>query len=115
MTYSEYFDLACPVYMSYGMTYEQFWYGEPIMAKYYYETHKRLMKQQNEMMWVNGMYTLNALQVALNNAFDKRKIKYVEKPFDIFPKTAAEKQAEIEEERMKLVRWLSGMTTKKKE
>ena len=100
--------------MSYGMTYEQFWHGKPEMAKFYAETHKRLMQEQNQMMWVNGMYTLNALQVALNNAFNTHKIKYEEKPFEIFPKTEIEKQAEIEEERLKLVKWLSGWVPKKK-
>lgn len=102
--------MACPIYMAYGMSYEQFWYGEPIMAKYYYETHKTLMKQQNEIMWVNGMYTLNALSVALNNAFNKQKIKYAEKPFEIFPKTEVENQIEIEAEREKLIRWLNSLT-----
>lgn len=93
--------------MLYGMTYEQFWHGEPWMAKAYKQMHMLKRKQQNEIMWVNGMYQLNALQVALNNAFDKHKIKYVEKPFDIFPKTEIEKEQEKIEERRKLVKWLN--------
>ena len=107
MTYSEYFELVCPQYMLYGMTYEQFWYGDPLMAKAYRQTYMLKRKQQNEIMWVNGMYQLNALQVALNNAFNERKIKYVEKPFDIFPKTEIEKEQEKREERLKLVKWLN--------
>lgn len=95
--------------MLYGMTYEQFWYGEPIMAKYFFEKHKLFRKQRNEEMWVNGIYTLNALQVALNNAFDKHKIEYVKKPLEIFPKTQAEIEAEKETEREKLVKWLNGL------
>lgn len=98
--------------MHYGMTYEQFWYGEPVLAKYYAEAHKLGRKQRNEEMWVNGMYTLTALQTALNNAFNKHKIKYVDKPFDIFPKTEAEIEAEKQEERERLVRWLSGIVPK---
>ena len=99
--------------MSYGMTYDEFWHGVPDMARHYAEKHKLLMKQQNQILWVNGMYTLNALQVALNNAFNDRKIKYVEKPFDIFPKTEAETQAEIRAERERLVRYLNGLVKKK--
>ena len=95
--------------MQYGMTYEQFWYGEPVIAKYYAELHKLKRKQTNEEMWVNGMYTLQALQVALNNAFNKHKIKYVDKPFDIFPKTEMEIEAEKEAEREKLVKWLNSL------
>ena len=33
---------------------------------------------------------------------------YVDKPFDIFPKTETEKQMEIREERRKLIAWLNG-------
>ncbi len=101
--------------MLYGMTYEQFWYGEPIIAKYYAEKHKLERKQRNEEMWVNGLYTLDALQVALHNAFDKNKIKYIEKPLEIFPKSKAEIEAEKQAEREKLVKWLNGLIPKRNE
>ncbi len=108
MSLSEYFDLVCPYYMLYGMTYEQFWFGDPWMAKAYKELHNLRRKQTNEEMWINGMYQLSALTTALNNAFSKKKIEYVKKPFDIFPKTEAEKQQEIREERQKLINWLNA-------
>lgn len=95
--------------MLYGMTYEQYWYGEPWMAKAYQQSHLLKRRMRNEEMWMQGLYNLNALQVALNNAFDKRKIKYIEKPFDIFEKTEAEKQLEIRDERQKLIDFLEGM------
>ena len=99
--------------MLYGMTYEQFWYGDPWMAKFYKDKHNLERRQRNEEMWVNGMYTLAALNVALNNAFDKHKIDYLKEPFDIFPKTEAEKEAEKREERQKLIDWLSRLNFKK--
>lgn len=83
------------------------------MAKAYKEKHLLARKQKNEEMWVNGMYQLSALNVALNNAFNKHKIDYVKKPFDIFPKTEAEKEEEKRVERKKLVEWLSQLTSKK--
>ena len=83
------------------------------MAKAYKEKHLLARKQKNEEMWVNGMYQLSALNVALNNAFNKHKIDYVKKPFDIFPKTEAEKEEEKRVERRKLVEWLSQLTSKK--
>lgn len=100
--------------MLYGMTYEQFWFGDPWMAKAFREAHNLKRRERNEEMWVNGMYQLSALSVALHNAFDKKKIKYLEKPLDIFPKSKAEKEAEIREERKKLIDWLSRLTIKKK-
>lgn len=113
MTYTEYFDMVCPYYMLYGMTYEQFWHGDPWMAKAYKEKHILERKQKNEELWVNGMYQLSALNVALHNAFDKHKIKYLEKPFDIFPKTEAEKEEEKMLQRQKLIDWLNKLTINK--
>ena len=99
--------------MLYGMTYNQFWFGDPMMAHAYKEKYKLERKQRNEEMWINGMYQLSALSVALNNAFNKRKIEYIKEPFEIFPKTEAEKEAEIREERQKLIDILSRMTIAK--
>lgn len=95
--------------MLYGMTYEQFWHGDPWMAKAYKEMHNLKRRQRNEEMWINGLYQLNALQVALHNAFDKHRINYIEKPFDIFPKTEVEKEQDKQKERGKLVAWLNSL------
>ena len=114
ITYTEFFESVCPIYMLYGMTYDEFWHGDPWMAKAYKEKHLLERKQKNEEMWVNGMYQLSALSVALNNAFNKSKIKYVEKPFDIFPKTEIEKEEEKRNERQKLIDFLSRLTLSNK-
>ena len=97
--------------MLYGMTYEQYWFGDPWMAKAYKEKHLLERKQKNEEMWVNGMYKLSALNVALNNAFNKHKIDYVKKPFDIFPKTEAEKEGAKRVERRKLLSRINQLST----
>ena len=96
------------------MTYEQFWYGDPWMANAYKEAFNLKRRQRNEEMWVNGIYQLSALNVALHNAFDKHKIEYLKEPLDIFPKSEAEKEEERRQERKKLVDWLSRLTIKKK-
>ena len=101
--------------MLYGMTYEQFWHGDPWMAKAFRDKHNLMRRQRNEEMWLNGLYTLSALNVALHNAFDKHKIDYLKKPFDIFPKTEAELEVEKRQERQKVIDWLSQLTTKDKE
>lgn len=85
------------------------------MAKAYKEAHNLKRRQRNEEMWVNGMYQLSALNVALHNAFDKHKIDYLKEPFNIFPKSEAEIEAEKREERQKVIEWLSQMTFKKKD
>ncbi len=85
------------------MTPEQFWHGDPYLAVAYRKLHKLKIQQRNEELWLQGLYNLDALSVALNNAFSKRKAKYIEEPFRIFPKTEDEQKREAEETRKKLV------------
>ena len=97
------------MYMLYGMTYAQFWYGDPWMARAYSEAYLLKRKAKNEELWLEGIYVANAFQTVLGNAFSKKKLKYLEKPLDIFPKTQAEKDQEIREERQRLIDWLSQL------
>lgn len=74
------------MYMSYGMTYDEFWYKSPYRAKFYLEAYKRKVKQQDEYMWVQGMYIYEALcKVSpVLHAFSKKGTKplpYSEKPY----------------------------------
>ena len=84
------------MYMLYGMTPKEFWHGKPILAKWYREKHKLQIEQKNQQMWLQGLYFYDALAVVMSNAFSKRKEKYIDKPFDLFPPTEEEKQAKAE-------------------
>ncbi len=79
------------------------------MAKTYAQYYLLKRRQMNEELWLNGIYVANAFQTVLGNAFSKRKLKYLEKPLDIFEKTEAEKQHEIRKERQKLIDWLNHL------
>ena len=91
------------------MTYEQYWYGDPWMVRAYAQAYLLKRRVENENMWINGMYMTKAVNTAIANAFGNKQAKYFEKPLEIFPKTTAEKKAEIREERNKLATWLSGL------
>jgi len=97
-SFTEIFESTCSYYMALGMSYDEFWYQDPMIAKYYREADVVKRKKRNEEMWVQGMYFANAISATLS-----KKGKYPEKPFDIFPKTAMEKQAEAETERKKII------------
>ena len=97
------------MYLSYGMTYEQYWDGDPWMTRAYAQAYLLKRKIENENMWILGAYVANAFGTVIGNAFGKKKLKYLEKPLDIFPKTDAEKQAEVRAERRKLISWLNGL------
>lgn len=97
------------MYIAYGMTWEQFWYGDPWMASAYAQAYLLKRKIENENAWIQGAYVANAFGTVLSNAFGKKKVDYLKKPLDIFPKTEAEQKAEVREERRKLITWLNGI------
>ena len=80
------FEKWCPVYMSYGMSYDEFWKESPYRAKFYREAHELKLKQKDELMWVQGMYIYEALcEVSpVLHAFSKKGTKplpYSEIPY----------------------------------
>lgn len=103
-----FFEKLCPMYMSYGMTYDEFWYKSPYRAKFYLEAYKRKVKQQDEYMWVQGMYIYEALcKVSpVLHAFSKKGTKplpYSEKPYlrdDENLESEEEKKRKEENERL---------------
>ena len=100
----------CPIYMSFGMSYDEFWYGSPYRAMFYRNSHKLKVKQKNEEMWMQGMYIYEALcdVSPILHAFSKKGTKplpYSEKPYladrlDIKEKTQEEIEQEEENKRL---------------
>lgn len=107
LSYTEIFESECPFFMAIGMSYQEFWYEDPYLVRYYREAHNYKRKLENEKMWVQGMYFTNAIACCLD-----KKNKYPEKPYDIFPKTAREKQAEIEANRQKVIEYFNTIKQK---
>lgn len=80
------FEELCPIYMSYGMTYDEFWYKSPYRTKFYLDSHKLKVKQRDEEMWMQGMYIYEALcdVSPILHAFSKKgtkPLRYSEKPY----------------------------------
>jgi len=96
------------MYILYGMTYEQFWFGDPWMAKAYREAHLLRRKMVNEELWIQGLYDYHGFGAVIATAFGKKREEYVNKPFDIFPKTEMEKREEKRNQKMKLINFLSS-------
>ena len=51
------------------MTYNEYWYGDPLMARDYYRAFRIRRKQEDERMWLQGLYVLQALQATVGNLF----------------------------------------------
>lgn len=52
---------ACPYFMAIGVSYDDFWYNEPDIAKQSLKAHEIRQKIENEKIWLQGYYTYIAL------------------------------------------------------
>ena len=81
--------------MSIGMTYDEFWNGDVSMVKACRKAYELKSRQQNELLWIQGIYVKDALLSVVGNMFSKKgstKFAYPEEPYPI----TAEQKAEIE-------------------
>ena len=112
LSYSEKFEELCGYYLSLGMTYEEYWEGDPEMTKHYREKHRCEMDQRNTELWLQGVYIYEALMdvAPLINIFDKHRkaIPYRTEPYPL-TKRAEERRKEKEEQR-KMQNGLDAMT-----
>ena len=74
---SQAFDEMCPMYMSYGMSYDEYWYGEPSRCKYYREAYKLKKEALDEQLWLQGLYVYHAIAAItpVMNPFAKKGTK----------------------------------------
>lgn len=102
------FEELCPIYMGYGMSYDEYWYGDVYRAKFYYEAYKIQMKRKDEEFWMQGMYIYDALcRVSpILHAFSKsgtKPLPYPQQPYMTEVdkiKSEEDKQRKIENDRL---------------
>lgn len=100
-----------PYYMLYGMTAKEYWHGNPWLAKSFREAHELKVKEQNEVLWLQGLYIYDAFSVVLSNAFAEKGStpkRYAQEPYNIFPMTEEERQAEEDKQLRKMVAQLTA-------
>ena len=110
LSMGETFRKLCPEYLHYGMTWEQYWNGDPWMVVTYAQLHRLQIQQRNEELWWQGFYNYVAFSTVLSNAFAPKGAvpkKYLEKPIDVLPKTEEEKAAEEEMELRRTIKRLN--------
>ena len=91
VTYTERFHEQFPYYLSIGMTPEQYWDGDPTLARAYRKADEIRMDRKNQELWLQGMYIYEAICDAspILHDFAKKGTKphpYVEKPYPITEK-----------------------------
>lgn len=109
----------CPVYMAYGMTYEEYWHGEMEMAKAYREAHKIRLKEQNTFAHRQGAYFYEAIVKGIACTFGKSKEYYSAIPYPMTDEEAEEREAakrqqEYEEMKTRMMNRFANINKKKR-
>ena len=100
------------------MTPEQYWDGDPSLAKYYRKAYELQRKRRNEDLWLQGMYIYEALcdVSPLLQAFAKKGTKahpYVDHPYSITnDERKAEKKRQEKLDREKAKQYMLGKMAK---
>ena len=89
--FGKYLDTMCPYFMSWGMTWEEFWFESIERFAAYWQANEFNKERRNEELWWQGVYIRMAVASCLDS---KGKIKYPEKPYRITEMTDAERQYE---------------------
>lgn len=96
------FEQACPMYLLWGMTYEQYWDGDVSAHKMFKRAAKLRRKQTNEDAWLQAAYIYEAMCAAsslFRGMKPSRPQKFRDEPYDIFEEDR--KRREEEESRAK--------------
>jgi hypothetical protein len=109
LSYTDVFKKVFPLYLSYGMTYEQFWEGDPSLAADYREAHKIMQKRQNLNAWLQGYYVYNAIGAfaEILPAFPKKGAKvqpYMEEPIAMTDEEVKERAERKQREKMERIK-----------
>ena len=79
--------------MSMGMTYEEFWYGDPWAVVSFRKAHELRNDMLNQQLWLQGLYIYNAINAVASTLMGKPK-EYISKPINLNVHTSAEKEKE---------------------
>lgn len=91
--------------MAMGMTYEQFWDGEPDIAIAYRKADAIRRSRKNQELWLEGIYMVNALTATVGNMFSKgQKHQYPAEPLAITLEEQEERRQREQKARMERIK-----------
>lgn len=100
------------------MTFKQFWCDEPKLASAYRKADEIRRRRMNEELWLNGMYTADALAATVGNMFTKgNKNKYPLEPRPITRNEIEERKERdqrVKEEKIKATFMTRALDVNKK-
>lgn len=111
------FDELFPHYMLMGMTYEQFWEQDVMLARYYRKAYQLRQEEQNRLAWLQGMYFYEALcdVSPILHAFAKsgtRTRPFPDKPYEFSVPKKMTKKERNEQKKQAAVDYMERMTAR---
>ena len=115
-TYTEIFEECFPFYLALGMSFAEYWEGDPKLAQYYRKAYRIKQDEINNNAWLQGLYIYDAVSTALFNALrgmgkQKPPAKdYAKQPYELNNKvkTEAEKAKAVQVEQEKAAAWMEN-------
>ena len=109
LSYTDVFKKMFPLYLSYGMTYQQYWEDEPSLAADYREAHKIMQRRQNLNAWMQGFYVYEAIGAfqEILPAFPKKGAKvqpYMKEPLPMSEEEVKEREERDKREKMERIK-----------
>ena len=103
------FEEVFPFYLSIGMTYEQFWEGQPSLVVFYRQADEMNRRRRNQEMWLQGRYIYDAIGsfAEILPAFPKKGAKiqpYMDEPVPITMAEAMEREERKKKEKMERIK-----------
>jgi hypothetical protein len=113
---TEIFEECCHFYLAIGMSYAEYWEGDPKLAQYYRKAYRIKQEEFNNNAWLQGVYIYDAISTALHNALrgmSKHPLppkEYAKQPYEFNKrdKTEQEKIREVELEQEKAAAWMEN-------
>ena len=103
--FTDIFEEIWPYFLSIGMSWEQFWEGDPFLVKAYRKAESIRRRRLNEELWLSGIYTSEALASTVGNMFSKgNKHKYPSEPLPITEEERLERQERERKARMERIK-----------
>lgn len=98
--------------MAMGMSYHDYWHGDPEMVIAYREADAMKQEAVNVEAWLHGVYIYKAFSTVMDNAFRAKGTQpkdYLKEPFDISPPSRAEEILAAGRNRAQMVKRLNAL------
>ena len=98
---AQYIEDCFPYYLSLGMSYDEYWYGDPTLVVAYRKAEDMRTHRRNWEMWMNGRYTYDAIASmipSLQLLKPRESLPYTQEPY---PLTKKEYEERMEREEKK--------------